>query len=166
MKRILLLIAVVALAIPTFGQQYYGQVVDPDGYTNIRKGPGTNYAITNHYESGDFLYYTPLKNGWSKVYSANKASSFMGYMATDRILRVNPTKSTSTANEVTYKGVITDPKDTYVNVRKGPGNNYAIATRLNIGTVVRYAKSTASWYKVYLGGKCLGYVHKSRIISY
>ena len=68
----------------TAAPQFYGQVSDPDGYTNIRRGPGTNYPIVRQYNSGDYLYYTPQNNGWSLVYSGVKANTFMGYMHTSR----------------------------------------------------------------------------------
>ena len=68
---------------------YYGRVSDPDGYTNIRREASINSPITRRYNSGEYLYYIPMSNGWSKVYSANRSSTFIGYMHTSRIVRVN-----------------------------------------------------------------------------
>ncbi len=68
----------------------YGRVSDPDGYTNIRRGPSTKSPIIGRYNSGDYLYYVPQSNGWSKVYSGVRGNTFMGYMHTSRIRRVNP----------------------------------------------------------------------------
>lgn len=88
LKALVSLVVVILSALGVSAQQYYGRVQDKDGYTNIRRGPGTNYVIERTYRSGDHLYYTPQGNGWSKVYSSNKSSTFMGYMATNRIVKV------------------------------------------------------------------------------
>ena len=156
----------------TAAPQFYGQVSDPDGYTNIRRGPGTNYPIVRQYNSGDYLYYTPQNNGWSLVYSGVKANTFMGYMHTSRIVRVNPNSgsSYSSSNSNSYpsanyhEGYIVDPVDDYVNVRKGPGINYAIVGRLDTYTDVYYTTTGSNWYKVYDGNyNYLGYVYYDRI---
>lgn len=76
----------------TTSTKRYGRVTDPDGYTNIRKGPSTNYPIVRRYYSGEYLYYVPQKSGWSKVYSGVSNSTYMGYMHTSRIKRVNPNR--------------------------------------------------------------------------
>ena len=165
MKRVILCMTMVLAAVAADAQQYYGKVYDADGYTNIRRGPSTSAAIVRRYYSGDYLYYTPQDNGWSKVYSANKASSFMGYMSTSRIVRVNPNNTTRT--EPTYSlGYITDPTDTYVNVRRGPGTKHAICGRLNIGDAVYYQDAGNGWVKIFnRDKKFVGYVAKSRITS-
>ena len=163
MKRLFLFAMVTLLSVLTMNaQQYYGRVQDSDGYTNIRRGPGTNYAIVRQYNSGDYLYYTPQKNGWSKVYSAKNANSFMGYMSTSRIVKVNPNSGYD--GDAFLSGVITDPTDSYVNVRRGPGTNYAISSRLDVGTRIYYVRTGTGWVKVYDRGKnYLGYVAASRI---
>jgi uncharacterized protein YgiM (DUF1202 family) len=148
-------------------QQYYGRVSDPDGYTNIRTGASVNSPITRRYYSGYYLYYTPMKNGWSKVYSGARSNTFMGYMHTSRIVRVNPnsgySSSTYTSNGL-RRGTIVDPRDNYVNVRKGPGTNYSIVTCLYVGTTVYYQGSSSNWVRVYNSSmQYLGYVYRNRI---
>ena len=150
----------------TVAPQFYGQVSDPDGYTNIRREPSTSAPIVKKYNSGDYLYYTPQGNGWSMVYSGNKANTFMGYMHTSRIVKVDPnkgSKQTNTSN--TYLiGCVIDPVDSYVNVRTGPGTDYPIATQLDDLTEVYYIKSSSKWYKVYdTNYNYLGYVYYDRI---
>lgn len=149
-------------------QQYYGRVSDPDGYTNIRSGASTKYPIIGRYRSGYYLYYTPLSSGWSKVYSGTRSNTFLGYMHTSRIVRINPNSSSnytsSTSTSSLRRGTITDPRDNYVNVRKGPGTKYAIVTRLWIGTTVYYQGSSSNWVRVYNTNKqYLGYVYRNRI---
>ena len=122
MKRILLTLAVAWMTMAMQAQQYYGRVYDTDGYTNIRRGPSLNDAIVRTYRSGDYLYYTPLSNGWSKVYSGNKSSTFMGYMSTSRIKKTNPVtgQSTSTQTSVRKRDMVVDDPDGWVNVRQQP----------------------------------------------
>ena len=144
-------------------QSYYGRVSDPDGYTNIRRGPSTGSPIVRSYSSGDFLYYTPVGNGWCKVYSGARSSTFMGYMHSSRIVSVNP-NIRGNASPILYPGHITDPVDNYVNVRKGPGTNYGIVARLYVGEFVYYSKTNSKWVKVYNSSRrYLGYVYRNRI---
>ena len=168
MIRTLFLMMLIVSALTVNAQQYYGKVSDPDGYTNIRKGPGTNYAIVRRYQSGDYLYYTPQSNGWSKVYSGVKSNTYMGYMHTSRIVRINPYSSSDTSSSSSttnyYSGYITDPVDNYVNIRKGPSINHAIIGRLDTGTFVYYTKTGSNWYKVYDRNKnYLGYIYHNRV---
>lgn len=166
MKKIAALILImVASALCVNAQQYYGRVQDKDGYTNIRRGASTSAAIVRQYQSGDYLYYTPQSNGWSKVYSGKSSNTFMGYMHTSRIVKVNPngTSSSSSTTSNLRRGTIVDPVDNYVNVRKGPGTKYAICTQLNVGTIVYY-QSGSGWVKVYdTNQRYLGYVYRNRI---
>ena len=165
MKKLLVLtlLALVTSFFAIDAQQYYGRVSDPDGYTNIRTGPSTRYPITSSYRSGYYLYYTPMSNGWSKVYSGAGSNTFIGYMSTSRIVRVNPNNGSSSSSSSMRSGYIVDPRDNYVNVRTGPGTNYAIRSRLYVGTYVYYSGSS-KWVRVYnSNGTFLGYVYHDRI---
>ena len=152
-------------ALTVCAQKYYGRVSDPDGYTNIRRGPSTSSPIVRRYNSGEYLYYTPQGNGWSKVYSGARSGTYMGYMSTSRIQRINPNNSYDSAPASNFmSGYITDPDDNYVNLRKGPGTNYAIVGRLQVGTYVYYTTGGSNWLKVYnRSKKYLGYVYYDRI---
>jgi len=165
MKKMVLSLILMISALSINAQQYYGRVSDPDGYTNVRRGASTSSPIVGRYNSGEYLYYTPQRNGWSKVYSGARSSTYLGYMHTSRIVRVNPNSRYDTTPSASYYyGYITDPVDTYVNIRKGPGTNYAIIGRLNTGTFVYYTKAGNKWYKVYnTDKKYLGYVFHDRI---
>lgn len=164
MKKLAFIIAILMASMMTINaQQYYGRVQDADGYTNIRRGPSSNYAIVRQYQSGDYLYYTPQSNGWSKVYSGKSSNTYMGYMHTSRIVRVNPTNNNSGNNGTSglRRGVAYDPNDTYINVRKGPGTKYAIASQLLNGTTI-YLQGSGKWLKVYDEDmRYLGYAHRS-----
>ncbi len=164
-KATLIIILTLVSLLSLNAQQYYGRVQDKDGYTNIRRGASVNSAIVRQYQSGDYLYYTPQSNGWSKVYSGKSNSTFMGYMHTSRIVKINPNGSSQSSSSTSNmrRGVIVDPVDNYVNVRKGPGTNYAIVSQLNVGTSVYY-EGSSKWVKVYDSNqRFLGYVFHNRI---
>ncbi len=166
MKRILFLLFIFVSALTVNAQQYYGRVSDPDGYTNIRSGPSTKYAIKRSFNSGDYLYYTPESNGWSKVYSGTSSSTFMGYMHTSRIKRVETSSPSSSVSSSSFKyGCVSDP-DGYTNIRRGPSTSYAICRRYNSGDYLYYSPQSNGWSKVYSGTRSstyMGYMHTSRI---
>lgn len=165
MKRIFLCLIVTLAASVADAQEYYGRVKDADGYTNIRRAPTTDAAVVRRYNSGDYLYYTPLEGGWSKVYSAKQSSSFMGYMSTSRIVRINTDRVVTPEADMTL-GYITDPKDSYVNVRRGPSTDHAICGRLNVGDAVYFQNVGNGWVRIYnRDKKALGYVAKSRVTT-
>ena len=168
MKKFFLLslVAFMASFISVDAQKYLGYVSDPDGFTYIRAAASNKAEILGDYTSGEYLYYTPMKNGWSKVYSDANSSSFMGYMHTSRIVRVEAENVNikDTYESAYERGYIVDPDDDYVNVRKGPGTNYAIVCRLAVSTDIVFKKTKSKWVKVYdEDGNYLGYVYHSRI---
>ncbi len=55
MKKMLLMWLMVAMAWPVMAQKA-GLVKDEDGYTNVRKGPGTKYEIVDQIPDGITLY--------------------------------------------------------------------------------------------------------------
>ena len=129
MKRIIFILTMMLFVQGIHAQQYYGQVQDRDGYTNIRRGPSTKHAIVRRYQSGDYLYYTPQNNGWSKVYSGKNSNTYMGYMHTSRIVRINPNSnnnsSSSSSSSFKYGQellYIAGSLSKYM--RTGPGDNY------------------------------------------
>ena len=168
MKKLLsiTLLAILASFVTVDAQKYLGYVSDPDGFTYIRAAASNKAEILGDYAAGEYIYYTPLKNGWSKVYSEANSSSFLGYMHTSRIVKVEAqNEDVKDAYESAYeKGYIVDSKDDYVNVRQGPGTNYGIVCRLAVSTDVYFEKSKSKWVKVYDEDmNYLGYVHRSRI---
>ena len=66
MKKLLLMILAVMVMLPCAAQRS-GLVKDEDGYTNIRKGPGTNYEIVDQVPDGMFINYGPGTGKWYKV---------------------------------------------------------------------------------------------------
>ena len=51
-----------------------------------------------------------------------------------------------------FYGQMTDPKDDYVNIRKGPGTNYPVVYKAELGTgnsCILFKKTGSNWYEVY-----------------
>lgn len=58
-------------------------IQDPDGYTNVRAGPGTNSGIVTQIYAGETFYALPSKSTWWQVRSVDGIS---GYMHASRVL--------------------------------------------------------------------------------
>lgn len=62
---------------------------DPDGYTNVRSGRGTNFKVVDTLFAEDFFYFEPAdKSGWSKV-SAWKGKQIEGFVHKSKIQEVS-----------------------------------------------------------------------------
>ena len=61
-----------------------GSVVREGGYTNVRKGPGTNFAIVKKIKDGSPIYFTNYNNNWCVVY--DNAGNMIGYMHASKVV--------------------------------------------------------------------------------
>lgn len=61
-----------------------GSVIREGGYTNVRKGPGTNFAIVTKIKDGSPIYFTNYNNNWCVVY--NNAGKMLGYMHASKVV--------------------------------------------------------------------------------
>lgn len=61
-----------------------GSVIREGGYTNVRKGPGTNYAVVTKIKDGSPIYYTNYNNNWCIVY--DNYGNMMGYMHASKVV--------------------------------------------------------------------------------
>jgi len=48
-----------------------------------------------------------------------------------------------------FYGEVTDPRDDYVNIRKGPSTNYPVVFKINVSTCILFKKTGNNWYEVY-----------------
>jgi hypothetical protein len=88
----------------------FGIVNDPDGYTNIRKGPGTDNPITGLIKTGESFYYIPNANTKWWLVQKIDTPSVAGYVYYDRIAPKNSTngsqntkKETQTEDSINYQ---------------------------------------------------------------
>ena len=61
-----------------------GHVIREGGYTNVRRGPGTNYGIVQKIKDGSPIYYTDYNSSWCVVY--DRAGNALGYMHTSKVI--------------------------------------------------------------------------------
>ena len=83
-------------------------VIREGGYTNVRQGPGTNYAIVTKVKDGSPIYYTNYNANWKNVY--NTAGQFLGYMHSSKVIPdgAAATSSTTTPRAAVATGTIYD----------------------------------------------------------
>lgn len=67
---------------PSASERVQAVINDPDGYTNIRSGPGINFSIIARVEEGSVFYTIPQQSDWWPVETKN---SIIGYMHSSRI---------------------------------------------------------------------------------
>ncbi len=162
MKKLLFLLLAAFIGLQCQAQMRMGLVKDQDGYTNIRKGPGTNYDIVDKVPDGMFINFTKGTNGWYKVYTtytSGEEQQFLGYMAANKIV-VPPRQGA-------WKLVaMVKDEDGYTNIRKGPGTKYAIVDKVKDGSYILISgEYDDSWYKVYTQkGVLRGYISAKKVI--
>ena len=149
MKRVLVLLTLVIATMSANAQTYWGYLTQ--NVNGYRKGEGTMYQKTR---SGKIQLPGGAEYGGS--YSPSIVR-FSGY----------------------YVGEIIDPVDNYVNVRKGPGTNYAVVRRVHTkdwcidhdmadsatdSGRFFYQKTNSNWWKLYdRPGKFVGYIYFDRL---
>ena len=72
------------VAAPPIANLLPAHVIREGGYTNVRQGPGTNYAIATKVKDGSAIYYSPHNASWCNVY--NTAGQFLGYMHKTKVI--------------------------------------------------------------------------------
>ena len=162
MKKLLFTLLALATMLPATAQKP-GLVKDEDGYTNLRKGPGTTYDIVDQIPDGMFVYYKAGPDGWNLIYTPTEGAEsyeFIGFMAGNKI--VVPKRN----GDKKYVGKVKD-EDGYTNIRKGPGTNYAIVGKVKDGGYILYSGGKEDrWYKVYKqDGTFRGYMARNKIMK-
>ena len=136
---------------PVVNEESFTGVVKVTGSLNVRKGPGTSYAVAGKLRNGDKVTVTGSADGWYAI----SYEGGTGYVSSAYIVKSDDGAATSTpdAGERTEGYVIASA----LNVRSGPGTNYNILGKLYSGELVEILGSTGGWYKIsYNGGT--GYV--------
>ena len=113
---------------------------------NIRSGPGTNYAIVGGLGSGARVSTFGSSNGWLRVNGGWIANAYTNG------------SGGGGGGSTPSTGVVTVIPSIGVNVRSGPGTNYAIVSGLSGGARVSTFGSSGSWYRVSGGWVSSSYV--------
>ncbi|MCQ2254644.1 MAG: hypothetical protein MJZ29_04040 [Bacteroidaceae bacterium] len=162
MKRILLTLLIMLGMTTAFAQRLY-LVKDEGGLTNLRKGPGTNYAVVDKVQDGFFVYCSNISGGWAKAWqiTSDGSKEFMGYISTSKI--VEPPH-----DGIARIHVYVIDEDGYTNIRKGKGTNTAIVGKVKDGSFILVNASDcyngASWLRVYnQRGALRGYISARKV---
>ena len=161
MKR---LVIMMALAISALGvsAQTRGTVKQEGGYTNIRKGPGTNYPIVAKVKDGSSIYYSAGTNGWYKVYTDKM--QFSGYVSASKIVTGNSRSNANANSTILKQYAFVKQEGGYTNIRKGPGSSYAIVEKVKDGSTIIVDTSFNSWVRVFRNnGSLIGYISASKL---
>lgn len=112
------------------------KIVNTNGL-NLRKGPGTNYTVLSILQRDTEVEVVSESNGWSNI----KYKTQVGYVSTQYLVE----------KIITKKIVNVDG----LNLRKGPGTNYAVITILLRNAEVEVIAESNGWsnikYKTQVG---------------
>lgn len=115
---------------------------------NLRKGPGTGFAKTGQVKAGATLEVISERNDWFQVHYAGGQAWIAGWLVEGKTSSsVEPSRS---GNLPTVKYLIVTGK--VVNVRKGPGLNYPVATKIGLNEKHVILAEQNGWYKLRAGG--------------
>lgn len=170
MKKLLLLVLAVACSLPILAQTR-GMVKREGGYTNVRSGPGTQYSVVRKIKDGSTIYYTNYNGSWCEVYSSPSQRSFIGYMASSKIVRGGGYDRDYDRGNYDrgqrrggYRTAWVVDEDGYTNIRRGPGTQYSIVDRVRDGSYISVGGSERGWYRVYNSrGVLRGYISGNKI---
>lgn len=118
-------------------------VLGQGGMVNIRQGPGLNYAVIGKVPRGTKLSYVAVQGGWYKV---KLASGKTGWISGSLVKLVG--LSAGNAPQASPSTVVVKGKA--VNLRSGPGTNYAKVGVVFQGTRLTVLGRSGSWYRVKL----------------
>ncbi len=129
---------------------------DPDGYTNVRNGPGKEYKVISKVYVGE--YFLVLRFEYPEWWLVQAPDGKIGCMHVSRIVLPKPYEIAK------YYARINDP-DGYTNVRKGPGKDYKVISKVYEGEVfiVLEENSNKDWAYILTMNGTRGYMHTSRI---
>ena len=145
---------------PVVNEESFTGVVKVSGSLNVRKGPGTSYAVAGKLRNGDKVTVTGSADGWYAI----SYEGGTGYVSSAYIVKDGGTEATATPDTKpeSFAGVVKVSGS--LNVRKGPGTSYAVAGKLRNGDKVTVTGSADGWYAIsYEGGT--GYVSSAYIVK-
>lgn len=81
------LLMVLVISTSAKAQDLLGIIDDPDGYTNVRKGPGKDYPIVGRVERNEVFYTEDSIGNWLSIWAIEKSIS--GYIHSSRVKRLS-----------------------------------------------------------------------------
>lgn len=101
---------------------------------NIRKGPGTSYGVVTKTKAGQQFAVLEDSGGWLRVRLHNGTE---GWISKDYVNVMSAEYVMVTVN--------------VLNVRSGPGTNYAIVTKIGLNELRAVVARQGGWYKIQVG---------------
>ena len=181
LRRILMLLLVLTFLIPSAvvfarptpaNQLHAGmfpvgsrQRVEYASALNVRRGPGTRYAVFTHVTRGTYVEVREFRGGWIRINTPQgEGWIFTGYLSRD--VAAEPPR---TGGQAGTGGAVTSGRTpsnllradmfpvnsqarvdfaSHVNIRRGPGNNYAAFTTLARNTNITVLEYRLKWVRV------------------
>ncbi|MCL6611118.1 MAG: N-acetylmuramoyl-L-alanine amidase [Peptococcaceae bacterium] len=134
---------------PAGGSASFTAEITGDG-VNVRGGPGTSYNIVGQASKGDKYSLLDKSGDWYKISLGGGSGWVYG-----QYVKVLGESSSPPTAVVSGWAVI---NGTGVNIRKGPGTNYQVVTRADLGDRFLLADRSADWYKIILDNGNPGWV--------
>lgn len=162
-KKLTILALVLALIL-SFAPSALAEIVKtkaPDGSLNVRKGPGTEYAVETWVKNGQRITVLENTKPWAKI--KVDANGKVGYIKQSYIVSDDDAWETPESGSASYKlgRVKTKYAASTVNVRKGPGTGYAVAFSLASGETLKILGESGNWYLVKAQNGKTGYISKN-----
>lgn len=116
---------------------------------NLRKGPGTGFAKIGQVKAGVTLEVISERNDWFQVHYDKGQAWIAGWLVEGGIS--SPAEPSRSGNLATVQYVIITGK--VVNVRKGPGLNHPVVTKIGLNEKHAILAEQNGWYKLRAGGQ-------------
>lgn len=153
-----------------------GEVINISSRLNIRKGPGTNYAVIGSLINSQKINIYGEESGFYKIDFISNGTTSYGYVSKNYIKsyenkpEVTPEVKPDTPNKPdiankpennvnTMMGQVTGVSSR-LNVRAGAGTSHKIIGSLKNGEKVKIESEQNGWYKI-ISGNITGYVSKT-----
>lgn len=154
---------------PGTGGQFPGTATVTSYKLNVRRGPGTNFAIITKLNTNDVVNLTGYRNGdatWVQVSLPNGTTGWVSalYIRTSIPIRsLTPVTSPTTPTTPPPTGATGTVITGMLNVRTGPGVGFPAFTTVSNGAAVTLLgrDSSATWVKIILRDGRQGWVNAS-----
>jgi len=138
------------------------------GPLNIRSGPSTRHSKVGSLIKGSVVTVISSNGEWYEI----KTGGLTGYIFAAYVTKTDtPPAASSDADSTSDNNSSLDPSVAQramvlrgpLNIRSGPGPQYALLSKLNVGTEITIYNKVNGWYQMTYGNY-QGYVHADYII--
>lgn len=133
----------------------------PDGSLNVRKGPGTSYAVAGWVKNGQEITVIRKGERWSEI--RVNATGRSGYVKNTYIVSAPEEEHAFVGAVYAIGSVKTRYAASTVNVRKGPGTAFGVESKAASGERLRILGESGNWYLVETHGGETGYISKNYV---